>query len=227
MGKIREFYVGELQFFAHQKDVWASIWTFRTIRDLRSLRAPHSEALTTSEKAAVLGRGVLALLAWLPVNIIAIPHVFIQGGLRRLIGWPRPRHQLDEIAPGLYLGTDRAARDFDRLSRVNISAILSIQERTITIPNEIPHHKRLHVEDYPHSQIRDVFDEAYEFVREQHEAGRTVLIHCNMGMSRSATVAAAVLARMNQSDSNTALKEVQSRRSIIDPNYGFRRQLKE
>ena len=56
-----------------------------------------------------------------------------------------------------------------------------------------------------------------------------VFVHCKEGISRSATIVIAFLMRSKQFKFrfDEALKYVQTRRPIVDPNPGFRNQLKQ
>jgi protein-tyrosine phosphatase len=50
---------------------------------------------------------------------------------------------------------------------------------------------------------------------------RRILIHCQAGMSRSASVAIALLARLQSISFHEALALVQQKRPMIQPNEGF------
>ena len=54
-----------------------------------------------------------------------------------------------------------------------------------------------------------------------------VFVHCKEGMSRSATIVIAYLMKSMNFRYDDALKYVKSRRPIVDPNPGFRSQLKQ
>uniref|UniRef100_A0A1I8PYL7 Dual specificity protein phosphatase 19 n=1 Tax=Stomoxys calcitrans TaxID=35570 RepID=A0A1I8PYL7_STOCA len=83
--------------------------------------------------------------------------------------------------------------------------------------------------DLPEASLKDViFKEAFDFIESARllEAGR-VLVHCNAGVSRSASVVIAYLMRYSDMDFEKAFKHVKSRRECIQPNAGFMRQLRE
>jgi atypical dual specificity phosphatase len=54
-----------------------------------------------------------------------------------------------------------------------------------------------------------------------------VLVHCLAGMSRSATIVCAYLLATTSMNTHETISFVRSKRSIIRPNYGFEKQLKE
>ena len=63
-------------------------------------------------------------------------------------------------------------------------------------------------------------------MQNSHNQNR-VLVHCAMGMSRSATMVIMYLMRKFQIDYKLAFKIVKARREIIDPNEGFVKKLAE
>jgi len=62
--------------------------------------------------------------------------------------------------------------------------------------------------------------------REHPGQRNVVLVHCLAGMSRSATVVVAYLLATTSMNTQEAISFVRSRRPIIQPNYGFEKQLK-
>jgi len=66
---------------------------------------------------------------------------------------------------------------------------------------------------------------ALRFMRERLVAGSNVLTHCAAGQSRSVTVAVAYMIAFEAKNFNRALTAIKSRRTIADPNTGFRKQL--
>jgi hypothetical protein len=72
-----------------------------------------------------------------------------------------------------------------------------------------------------------LFEKAADFVREELESGYNILIHCHAGRSRSPSVAAAAVARLENRSFTSVLSEFQDARSVINPNdmlrdYGIR-----
>jgi len=70
-------------------------------------------------------------------------------------------------------------------------------------------------------------EDAVEWVGEQIRDGQRVLIHCNMGVSRSAALCIAFVMKDSQVSLERAYKFVEKQRPYIRPNPGFMRQLKQ
>lgn len=62
---------------------------------------------------------------------------------------------------------------------------------------------------------------------EAHQSGRAVLVHCQAGVSRSATVIIAYLMKHTLMTMTDAYKYVKSRRPVVSPNLNFMGQLLE
>lgn len=225
MNAIKDSYVKSLQDYQHHGLIQASTWTFRTIRDLRSV-SHESKVLTSADRAAIFFRGMLAVLAWLPVNLLAIPYTFIVGAISKNHSKPKPIRQLHEITPGLYLGSDQAAKSQAMLQKKKITAVLSILDHDIEVPkDQVSRHLRLSMEDYPDVDIAPVAEKALEFVREAQKNNQRVLVHCQMGMSRSASIMTKLVQELYGMTPEEALKQVKERRPVVDLNYGFEQQI--
>ena len=71
------------------------------------------------------------------------------------------------------------------------------------------------------------FDETYKFIKEAKEQNGSILVHCKMGVSRSASCVIAYLMKEYKLNMHQALEKVREQRPIVDPNEGFLRQLEE
>ena len=69
--------------------------------------------------------------------------------------------------------------------------------------------------------------ETKDFIDRCFAAGGKVLVQCNDGMSRSASLVIAYLMQKYGLDFKAALSHVQSRRFCVQPNDGFEQQLRE
>ncbi|XP_023649965.1 uncharacterized protein [Paramormyrops kingsleyae] len=136
---------------------------------------------------------------------------------------------LSPILPCLFLGNERDAQDLDLLLQLNIGFVVNV---TTHLPlyhrdSGLIHYKRLPATDSSKQNLRQYFEEVFEFIEEAHQSGRAVLVHCQAGVSRSATVVIAYLMKHTLMTMTDAYKYVKSRRPVVSPNLNFMGQLLE
>ncbi|XP_052058238.1 dual specificity protein phosphatase 10-like isoform X2 [Mytilus californianus] len=133
-----------------------------------------------------------------------------------------------QILPFLYLGNERDASNLQRLRELNISHILNI---TSNIPkyfeNQGIKYKRLPASDSGCQNLRQYFDEAIQFIDEARADGGKILVHCQAGVSRSATATIAYILKHSKMNVMEAYRHVKCKRVIIAPNFNFMGQLME
>ncbi|XP_072301966.1 dual specificity protein phosphatase 10 [Eucyclogobius newberryi] len=137
--------------------------------------------------------------------------------------------ELTPILPSLYLGNEQDAHDLRLLQRLNVGFILNV---TTHLPlyhydTGLFVYKRLPATDSNKQNLRQYFEEAFEFIEEAQQAGMGLLIHCQAGVSRSATIVIAYLMKHTWMTMTDAYKYVKTRRPIISPNLNFMGQLLE
>lgn len=89
-----------------------------------------------------------------------------------------------------------------------------------------PEFEVLHIDihDHPNVDISTHFDVAFEFIdKALADPSKAVLVHCEMGMSRSSTIVIMYLMRAFGLTLREALVMTRLRRSIVNPNNGFMR----
>ncbi len=137
-------------------------------------------------------------------------------------------HPASQVTPFLFLGNMKDAGDAAALRRLGIDHVLNV---TTTPPGYTPHpailYKQLHAADNGYQNLRQYFDEAFEFIEAARRRGGAVLIHCQAGVSRSPTIAVAYLIKNSPMSMVEAYRFVKARRSIISPNLNFMGQLLE
>ena len=131
-----------------------------------------------------------------------------------------------EIFNWLYLGTFANACDIKELRRMKINYILNCAKECINenLPKDI---KELHLKilDYEFFEIYDYFEQANEFINKCKLEGAVMLVHCKLGISRSASFIIAYLIKYNKFTLESALEFVKEKRKQIKPNEGFIEQL--
>ncbi|XP_057675519.1 dual specificity protein phosphatase 4 [Corythoichthys intestinalis] len=130
-----------------------------------------------------------------------------------------------EILPFLYLGSAVHASKKEVLDAIGISALLNVSS---DCPNHFEgayQYKCIPVEDNHKEDISCWFLEAIEFIDSVRDSSGRVLVHCQAGISRSATICLAYLMKRKRVRLDEAFEFVRRRRSIISPNFSFMGQL--
>ncbi|KAK3049656.1 hypothetical protein LTR09_009078 [Extremus antarcticus] len=129
-------------------------------------------------------------------------------------------------APRIYVGGLKALDNPEALQE-KVSHILSVLEYDACDWEEFSSFRRLHVqvEDYPGEDLIRHFETTNQFLDTAIEEEGAVLVHCAMGISRSATVICAYLMYKKGITSQQALEMVREGRPFVDPNDGFLEQL--
>lgn len=133
---------------------------------------------------------------------------------------PRTYSHMDEILPGLYLGSQEAADRYYSL----FSHILSCRDDAHKPKSKQIVWKEIPIDDTVEAQILPYFDDTYQFIESTSES---ILVHCKVGVSRSSTVVVAYLMKKFEVPFDAALKFVQKKHPSANPNPGFQEQLKQ
>ncbi|KAJ3772656.1 protein-tyrosine phosphatase-like protein [Lentinula raphanica] len=133
------------------------------------------------------------------------------------------------IIPRLYLSDFSTVMNEDTLSNLGVTHVVSVLDWAPEFLASIPTPHRLHISlsDLPTSNILPHLDTTTQFIKEALEQNETniVLVHCFQGVSRSATVVCAYLIATAGMTAMESITFVQSKRKIVSPNNGFRKQL--
>lgn len=125
----------------------------------------------------------------------------------------------------VYFGSQDAAADLTVLQNYSITHIINVGTG---IPNHFPNkfqYLKIDILDLPETRILDYFDRVFDYINEAKKEGK-VFIHCNAGISRSATFAVGYLMKTLNMTYREAFDKCRETRSIR-PNTGFEKQLKE
>eukprot|EP00746_Dinoflagellata_sp_MGD_P000816 gnl/MRDRNA2_/MRDRNA2_101494_c0_seq1.p1 gnl/MRDRNA2_/MRDRNA2_101494_c0~~gnl/MRDRNA2_/MRDRNA2_101494_c0_seq1.p1 ORF type:complete len:290 (+),score=49.57 gnl/MRDRNA2_/MRDRNA2_101494_c0_seq1:134-1003(+) len=131
----------------------------------------------------------------------------------------------------LYLGGLDGANMCDALMVRNIKFVISIIHDRAEVKkfNEIGYWRSPVIQDTPQAakDLELVLDEAHALIDAELVKGHSVLVHCMMGVSRSASVVTSYVMKKLQLDTDQALRLVRESRSMANPNYGFYQVLKD
>ena len=81
--------------------------------------------------------------------------------------------------------------------------------------------------DTPYTELSDNFDTANDFIDDAIMDNSKILIHCQAGRSRSATILAAYIIKTFGMEVEVVLSLIRNKRSIIEPNKYFVSQLEK
>ncbi|KAF8551665.1 hypothetical protein OG21DRAFT_1444842 [Imleria badia] len=131
---------------------------------------------------------------------------------------------MDEIVPRLWIGNLRSALDVESLKAKKIFSVVTAMRGKITI-NATFNKYQINVDDSTDEDVLVHFLPSISFIQKELDKERGVLVHCQGGISRSATIVAAYLMYTLKLDPSAALDMIRAVRPHIDPNDGFREQL--
>ena len=129
------------------------------------------------------------------------------------------------IFDDLFLGSEWNASNLEELERNGIGHILNV---TREIDNFFPDqfdYLNIRVYDDEATELLKHWDRTYKYIRRALEDGSKVLVHCKMGVSRSASVVIAYAMKARHWDLPQALQHVKDRRACVKPNTSFMQQL--
>lgn len=130
-----------------------------------------------------------------------------------------------EILPFLYLGSALHASKKEVLDTIGISALLNVSADCPNHFEDTYQYKCIPVQDNHKEDISCWFLDAIEFIDSVRDSSGRVLVHCQAGISRSATICLAYLMKRKRVRLDEAFEFVRRRRSIISPNFSFMGQL--
>ncbi|XP_071314462.1 protein phosphatase Slingshot homolog 3 isoform X2 [Trachinotus anak] len=125
----------------------------------------------------------------------------------------------------LYLGSEWNAANFEELQKNNIGYILNVTREIDNFFPESFSYMNIRVYDVEATDLLSHWTDTYNFINTARDSGQAVLVHCKMGVSRSASTVIAYAMKQQQWPLDMALTYVRDRRSIVKPNEGFMKQL--
>ncbi|NXK85639.1 SSH1 phosphatase, partial [Formicarius rufipectus] len=127
----------------------------------------------------------------------------------------------------LYLGSEWNASNLEELQGSGIDYILNVtREIDNFFPGLFAYHN-IRVYDEETTDLLAHWNEAYHFINKAKKNHSKCLVHCKMGVSRSASTVIAYAMKEFGWSLEKAYNYVKQRRSIARPNAGFMRQLLE
>ncbi|XP_055082100.1 protein phosphatase Slingshot homolog 2 isoform X2 [Periophthalmus magnuspinnatus] len=132
-----------------------------------------------------------------------------------------------EIFDHVFLGSEWNASNLEELQNSGVRYILNVtREIDNFFPGMFEYHN-IRVYDEEATNLLEYWNDTYKFITKAKKAGAKCLVHCKMGISRSASTVIAYAMKEYGWNLDTALEYVKDKRSITKPNPSFMRQLEE
>jgi len=131
---------------------------------------------------------------------------------------------MTQVCTNIFLGNAFSVRNPSTLRQRGVSHILSVLVDPPSIPDDFGK-LAIQVNDYPDEELLCHFSTTNRFIHSALTSGNAVLIHCQQGASRSATVVAAYLMATRKMTTSEALDHLKQRRPVVALNPGFVEQL--
>lgn len=140
----------------------------------------------------------------------------------------------DQIIPNeknlgaIYIGNLLCAENIELLQKNKITSVIScLNNSKITYDESIiEEHYMIPIEDDENVEMLSLFENTFKIIEDVRRRCN-VLVHCELGVSRSPSIVIAYLMKKKKWCFDDSFKFVKSRRNLIDPNKGFISQLKE
>jgi protein-tyrosine phosphatase len=125
-----------------------------------------------------------------------------------------------EILPGLYLSGVSCVTE-DVLDKYNIKTVLSVMTNPPKLDETKYERMIIQIADSTGVNIREHFETTHRFINNALLEKKNILVHCHAGISRSATIVISYIMNLKMMTRLVAHNFVKSKRTIIEPNYGF------
>lgn len=133
--------------------------------------------------------------------------------------------QVGLVRPFLLLSSQDAAHDMETLRTHQVTHVLNV---AYGVPNPFPDqmiYKTLPILDVPEIDITTFLEECNSFIDQARDQNGVVLVHCNAGVSRAASIVIGYLMSREKCSFEEAYSQVKSARPSARPNAGFYHQL--
>ncbi len=133
-------------------------------------------------------------------------------------------YNVSQISDNIFISDLPSAFNKEKLEEAGITHILcSVLGLEPIYPDKFTY-KNVHIRDVIYQDLDPYFDDSVKFIEDCVKSGGKVLVHCSYGISRSASLVIAYFIKSGMSYKE-AYEFVKSKREMIDPNKGFKKQL--
>lgn len=130
---------------------------------------------------------------------------------------------INQITEHLFLGNVQSRREVQKYQIKTVIRLTTLREEAetrIDLPSEVKEYI-FYIEDSAKVKIRPVIEQTSQLISGAVNRGEKVLVHCEMGISRSSSVVIGYLIKSLGLSADQALKSVESKRLCVWPNPGF------
>ncbi|XP_067866548.1 protein phosphatase Slingshot homolog 2 isoform X2 [Heterodontus francisci] len=132
-----------------------------------------------------------------------------------------------EIFEHVYLGSEWNASNLEDLQSRGIRYILNITREIDNFFPGIFEYYNIRVYDEEATDLLAYWNDTYKFISKAKKNGSKCLVHCKMGISRSASTVIAYAMKEYGWNLDKAYSYVKEKRTVTKPNVSFMRQLEE
>ncbi|XP_077448205.1 protein phosphatase Slingshot homolog 2b isoform X2 [Stigmatopora argus] len=132
-----------------------------------------------------------------------------------------------QIFDHVFLGSEWNASNMEELQNCGVHYILNVTREIDNFFPGIFEYHNIRVYDEEATDLLAYWNDTYKFITRAKKNGSKCLVHCKMGISRSAATVIAYAMKEYGWDLRKAFDYVKNRRAVTKPNPSFMRQLEE
>ncbi|XP_040465349.1 protein phosphatase Slingshot homolog 3 isoform X1 [Falco naumanni] len=188
----------------------------------QAVRALLRDVMATADLESVTSKEVREELERRTGHSLAQHKDFIDNEMLLVLAqMDRPSH----IFPHLYLGSEWNAANLEELQQNQVTHILNVAREIDNFFPALFTYMNVRVYDEETAQLLPHWNDTFLFLSRVRAGGGRVLVHCRMGLSRSAATVLAYAMKEFGWPLERALRHVRHCRPGVLPNPGFMRQL--
>lgn len=132
---------------------------------------------------------------------------------------------ISKITEEIYVGNENSSKNYNLLNNIGIKGIVRIGKGLSEYFKNEFFYFGIDISDEEYELIEPYFHDIFIFMKRIFNINGKIFIHCRAGISRSITVAASFYIRDLSLNVTESIEFLKVRRSISDPNIGFKTQL--
>lgn len=147
---------------------------------------------------------------------------FIDEEILLILGQMDPASKIFDF---LYLGSEWNATNLEEMTENQITHVLNVTREIDNFYPAVFTYLNIREYDTEETDLLKYWDRTFHFISDCQEGGGRVLVHCKMGISRSAATVAAFAMKFYGWSLARTLELIETKRNIVKPNEGFLAQL--